>query len=191
MTSLTPEPPITAIELVAVGEVDTRILHELGPGLERRFHVDINLGEPIPLESGWFDQERGQYRAGPILDRITELRGMGFDDLALKTLGVVDADIYATNLDFIFGQAIVGGCCGIIGLARLRPEFYQERPDPELFARRVLIEAVHEIGHATGLDHCPNRACVMNFSRTIHDSDRKGPDLCNECRALIGPGTPR
>jgi predicted Zn-dependent protease len=25
----------------------------------------------------------------------------------------------------------------------------------------------------------------MNFSRTIQDSDRKGPDFCDRCQAIV------
>lgn len=185
MTFLIPEPPVRALELIAVGDVEPSILRELRPELERRFDVEVRVGDPIPIDPDWFDEERKQYRAGPILDRITELSCATLGDPAYKSLGIIDADIYAPNISFIFGQAIVGGCCGIIGLARLRPEFYQKSPDHRLFARRTLIEAVHEIGHAAGLEHCPNETCVMNFSRTIQDSDRKGPDLCDRCQRFI------
>lgn len=171
---------VKGIELVAIGKVEHSILQELIPELHRRFQAKVTLGDPIPLDPDWYDSSRNQYRAGPILDQLLDRQSAG-----TRTLGVVDADIFAPNLNFIFGQAIVGGCCALIGLARLRPEFHQEEANPDLFARRTLIEAVHELGHVAGLDHCPDKHCVMNFSRTIQDSDRKGPDFCQRCQTLI------
>ncbi len=180
MTLPAPETLITGIELVAVGPVESSLLGGLYPGLSRRFETTVTLGEPIPLATEWLDTTRNQYRAGPILDVLVDnQRGN------TKTLGVVDADIFAPDVNFIFGQAIVGGCCALIGLARLRPEFYHKKPSPKILARRILIEAVHELGHTGGLDHCRNQLCVMHFSRTIQDSDRKGPDFCPRCRAQI------
>lgn len=173
----TPEITTQRIELVAIGSVDPAVLEGVTPGLVQRFRITTTRGQPIPIDPNWFDPTRNQYLAGPILDAIVdEQRGN------TKILGVVDADIYAPGLNFIFGQAIVGGCCALIGLARLRPEFHQQEPQPEVFARRVLIEAVHELGHTVGLDHCPDPHCVMHFSRTIEDTDRKGPDFCQLCQ---------
>lgn len=167
------------IELVPVGPLDDAVLRTLAPELEVRFHADVQLGDPIRIQPDWLDTQRNQYRAGPILDAMVDRQRPGF-----RSLGIIDADIFAPNLDFIFGQAIVGGCCAIIGLARLREEFYDREPDAERFARRTLIEAVHELGHTTGLDHCPDMHCVMYFSRTIQDSDRKGPDFCRICNPI-------
>lgn len=167
------------IELVAVGEIPDGTLESIIPGLRRRFNTNVQIGETIPTQKGWIDIERAQYRAGPILDALVRSQNDS------RRLGVIDADIFAPGLDFIFGQAIVGGCCAIIGLARLREEFYQRETDQDLFRLRTLIEAVHEIGHTTGLDHCPDPLCVMNFSREIRDSDRKGPDFCALCQAMI------
>lgn len=174
-----PELRTREIELVPVGPLNDAVLHTLVPGLKARFHANVHRGEPIRLDPDWLDTRRNQYRAGPILDAMVDRQRPGF-----RSLGIVDADIFAPNLDFIFGQAIVGGCCAIIGLARLREEFYRREPDAELFARRTLIEAVHELGHTSGLDHCPNVHCVMYFSRNIQDSDRKGPDFCPICNPL-------
>lgn len=175
-----PEAPLEGIELVAIGPVELSILQDLTPELQQRFGTEVVLGSPIILDPDWCDHSRNQYRAGPILDQLVDNQSPG-----VKTLGVIDADIFAPNLNFIFGQAIVGGCCALIGLARLRPEFHQEDPSHERFARRTLIEAVHELGHTAGLDHCPDQHCVMHFSRTIQDSDRKGPDFCGQCQTRI------
>lgn len=177
-----PESPLEGIELVAIGSVEHSILQDLSSGLQQRFATTVTIGAPIDIDPDWFDAARNQYRAGPILDELVERQSTG-----ANILGIIDADIYAPNLNFIFGQALVAGCCALIGLARLRPQFHNEAASPELFARRTLIEAVHELGHTAGLDHCPNEHCVMNFSRTIEDSDRKGPDFCPRCKDLLTP----
>jgi archaemetzincin len=173
-----PNPGRTAapIELVPVGPVDPTILDALRPELGRRFDTVVRTGVSVPLRPEWCDPTRGQYRADPILDLLVER-----EDGAHWILGIADVDLFAPGLNFIFGQATVGGCCAIIGLARLRPEFHGHSPDPDLFRRRTLTEAVHELGHIAGLKHCPNPECVMHFSHTLEDTDRKGPDFCDRC----------
>ena len=84
------------------------------------------------------------------------------------------------GLNFIFGLAskkIV-----IISITRLYEEFYGYKKNNQLFNKRVLTEAVHELGHAYGLNHCKNPYCVMFFSNSLVDTDRKGHKFCDDCK---------
>lgn len=167
------------IDIIAVDGVAPSLLRGLLRPLEARFDRPAATGPAIPPRPDWYDPERGQYRADRILD-----------DLAAETeepdawiLAVVDADLYAPGLNFIFGQATVGGCCAVIGLSRLRDgRDGGRRVDDERFRSRVLTEAVHELGHVAGLGHCSSPRCVMYFSNTLIETDRKGPDFCERCR---------
>ncbi len=170
-----PNAPVS-IGLVPIGTVDADVLHRLRADLPPRFAAPVRHGEAIALRPEWYDASRRQYQADAILDALVAAKHT--DEW---TLGIVDADLFVPGLNFIFGQATVGGCCAVIGLARLRGEFYDESTRPDRFHRRVLIEAVHELGHIAGLDHCPDPSCVMHFSETIEDTDRKGTDFCPRC----------
>ncbi|WP_081825254.1 matrixin family metalloprotease [Persephonella sp. IF05-L8] len=59
-----------------------------------------------------------------------------------------------------------------------------------IFIGRITKEAVHEIGHTLGLGHCPDPECVMHFSNSIVDTDRKSYFFCSVCyqkvKAAIG-----
>jgi archaemetzincin len=94
---------------------------------------------------------------------------------------VVDVDIFSSGLNYVFGEAYVPGNAALISLWRLKPEFYRENAGTNVFAVRMLKEAVHELGHTLGIQHCPKSYCVMHFSNSIFDTDKKQTLLCDQC----------
>jgi archaemetzincin len=54
-----------------------------------------------------------------------------------------------------------------------------------LFRARLVKEAVHELGNTLGLEHCPDRSCVMYLSNSPADTDRKGEAHCSRCAARL------
>jgi archaemetzincin len=110
---------------------------------------------------------------------------MGRKELTIyeRILGIIDLDLYVSKLNFVFGEARQR--VAIISLTRLRNEFYNLPKDETLFRKRVFTEAVHELGHTYGLRHCVNPNCVMFFSNTLTDTDKKGPDFCQRCKNKV------
>ncbi|MEA2005134.1 MAG: hypothetical protein U9O50_02570 [Acidobacteriota bacterium] len=47
------------------------------------------------------------------------------------------------------------------------------------------MEAVHELGHTYGLSHCPDAKCVMHFSNSLLDTDKKSASFCTHCHKLL------
>ncbi len=85
-------------------------------------------------------------------------------------------DLTVPGLNFVFGLADPARGAAVISLARLYPEFYGQPRDPRRFKERAVKEAVHELGHLLGLGHCPDPACVMSFSNSLADTDRRVRD---------------
>ncbi|NKE72819.1 hypothetical protein MNODULE_18880 [Nitrospiraceae bacterium HYJII51-Mn-bac16s-1-B09] len=101
-----------------------------------------------------------------------------------RVLGVVALDLYAADLNFVFGEADSREGVAVVSVARLKPEFYGLPPDDALLHLRLLKEAVHELGHTYGLGHCPDLTCVMHFSNELKETDQKGESFCPECALL-------
>ena len=97
-----------------------------------------------------------------------------------RVLGVVDADIFASGLNYVFGEAYVSGRAALVSLWRLKPEFYREKVDIAVFISRTLKEAVHELGH-NWVSNIARSFCVMHFSNSIFDTDKKQSLLCDQC----------
>ena len=165
------------IVLVAVGEVDKKIIEALKHDLNKAFKKQITIGKGMPHPNYAFNKKRNQYLSTSILKTIVGNKEYATDE---KILGIIDYDLYVPKLNFVFGEA--SRRAAIISLTRLRHQFYGLPEDQILFRRRVLTEAVHELGHTYGLGHCRNSHCVMFFSNSLIDTDMKGPDFCERCK---------
>lgn len=148
----------------------------LATELDRRLGVTCTLGAPLRLEPYWCDPDRGQFASNRIVDALVqrfEMERYDMDDTWM--LGITAADIFAEDRTFVFGEATLGGCCALVSTARL-----EDRLD------RLTIEAIHELGHVGGLDHCNSPECVMTPSPDIAGIDAKSPELCEHCAEELG-----
>ncbi|RLI79900.1 archemetzincin [Archaeoglobales archaeon] len=162
------------IAIQPIGFVNQKVLGFLKDALSEIFG-DVVLLNPIEIPKECYNKDRRQYFSTCILFRLGTLS---------VTLAVIEHDIYANNLNFVFGEAELNGKRAIISLYRLKPELYGQKND-YLFKLRALKEAMHELGHVFGLKHCDNRHCVMFFSNSIVDTDIKDWKYCKDCLNVL------
>ena len=169
------------IGILSIGQVAPEALMKLAQGLVKIFPdtaCSVIEGSLSVLDHA-LDKKRNQYNSGVLLNevRVFVAKKEGYHIV----LGVVDVDIFSAGLNYVFGEAYVPGRAALISLLRLRPEFSHENADTAVFTLRALKEAVHELGHTLGVQHCPKSFCVMHFSNSIFDTDKKQSLLCDQC----------
>jgi archaemetzincin len=167
------------VELVEVGDVP--------PGLA----AALLAGLPPPLTAGGAarlalelepcrDRTRAQTDGACLLRRLPSPSADGL------LLALTGEDLFLPALTYVFGVSELGAGRGLLSWARLRPQ--GEEPADGAWrrlVRRVTTEAVHELGHALGLVHCPVAACAMHRTLWPEAIDLKEPAYCPTCRAAI------
>jgi archaemetzincin len=172
---------VFSVRLVSVGSLPPALLGFLQEPLTRELGAAVRMGGNLPLP-GACPEGLGQCQGAPFLAALAAARPPGDEVI----LGVTGVDLTVPGLNFVFGLADPESRAAIISLARLYPEFYGQPRDPGRFKARAVTEAVHELGHLLGLGHCLDPACVMSFSNSLADTDRKGPGFCQACREKLG-----
>ena len=167
------------IKIIPFEEILQSILDKIKKGLVSTFNFQVEISREEKLPAYAFNRFRNQYRSDLLLEFLEKnFRG--------RIIGITKEDLYAEGLNFVFGQAKLKGRVAILSIARLDPRFFHQPENQELFEERVEKEAIHEVGHMLGLTHCNTKGCVMNFSNTVGDVDKKTKFLCDKCRRQIG-----
>ena len=193
MTGEAKHPPLSAeaprsaralcsgVEIIPLASPPPALLDRVASGLRISLGCPVRVAAPRELPPAAFEPRRGQYNASTILDA---LRASSSAVGRSKLLAVTDVDLFVSGLNFVFGQADLSGSTAAMSLARLPNQFYALPPDDGLFAERAVKEALHELGHTLGLVHC-KLPCVMYFSNSLTDTDRKSAALCAVCRGRL------
>ncbi|MGE5413512.1 MAG: archaemetzincin family Zn-dependent metalloprotease [Syntrophomonadaceae bacterium] len=161
--------PVVAV--VVIGDVPRSTIEPLAPVLRETFDAEIVVAPDLVLPAAAWNASRRQWSSTKILDALASAKRPEWERL----LGIVDADLYVPDLNFVFGEADPRRGVAVFSLARLRAG-----ADAALLSRRAATEAVHELGHTYGLSHCEKPTCVMWFSNTLSESDGKGTRFCPE-----------
>lgn len=172
------KPAVIAVQ--ALGPVKAERLAVVKQGLEQAFGVTVELRKTIPLpKSAWY-APRARYRADTLLDHLHETAG----PKPPVVIGITEKDISCTkdeHVDWgIFGLGELDGRTCIVSTFRLGARGADEKKLRE----RLRKVAIHEVGHVTGLPHCPKAGCVMQDAEASIDTvDRESGDFCEECKA--------
>jgi archaemetzincin len=133
---------------------------------------ELETDEELHLDpaevKGAYNTLRRQYNASKLLNYLIGRFQVHGDALSLW---IVSDDLYVAGMNFVFGLAHSGNAA-VLSTHRL--------DSLEL----VHKEAIHEMGHVLGLQHCTND-CVMQFSNSLDEAKAKPATLCERCRSLL------
>ncbi len=152
----------------------------------KKVGVDVTIdvwSEPTHPPMQCFDWSRTQYYSPCILEWLHSSIASRITRYLVIGLGYLDA--YSSGLNFVFGEAAPRLRVASVYTKRLNPRFYGEGMDWNLYVERVAKEIVHESGHLLGLHHCSDPGCVMSFSNSVWDVDRKTRFFCRRCSSKL------
>ncbi len=167
----------TQLRIVPINAIDPAFLARLALCLEERFLYRIEVERPLDVPGSALNSSRGQMFLSTLTTKIARRYPQGEG----MQLAVTEFDLYKTSHRYIFGDADEQRGVAVVSLHRLRGEFYGEERDDNMLFQRTLKEAVHELGHASGLRHCYNARCAMYYSNSIFETDNKMSHLCEVC----------
>jgi archaemetzincin len=120
---------------------------------------------------GAYNARRGQYNASKLLNKLIRRAAKAESNEHFLALWILSDDVYVEGMNFVFGVAHAGKAA-VLSAHRLES------------LELVNKEAIHEMGHVLGLQHCSNE-CVMQFSNSLEAAKSKPATLCEHCRSII------
>jgi archaemetzincin len=189
--------PADHISVLPLGQVSPVLLTKLETALSVTFDVPLDRLRPEELPPVAYNAMRGQYNSAAVLDYlVAEFSPKPPAATSFRPgrlLAVTESDLYADSMSYVFGEADPANRVCIVSLARLGEVEVKDKVkspldlnlDLNLLCVRAIRESVHELGHTYGLAHCSDPTCVMHFSHSLEESDRRSCNFCPDCRRKL------
>ena len=140
----------------------------------RKIYPHIEILKPIPFPENSYYKPRNRYRADTIIKYLQKNTEAG--DV---TLALTNKDISVTkgkNADFgVMGLGYKPGRACVASSFRLN----KRKKDKQFYK-----VAIHELGHTQGLNHCPEKTCLMRDAEGGNPTDEE-KDFCQKCKTFL------
>jgi archaemetzincin len=187
------------VDLVPAGGVSLHLLSAIGQAVDAALGTSHRIAAPLAMPVDW--RTKPGMRSGAVLDALLA-RAQAADAESVDAeavdaeanpgaagallLAVTGAALVDDGGRIVFGEAVVGGRCAVLGLGGLDRG---RRCSETVLTDRARKAAVHEAAHAVGLEHCADPTCVMYPARNIADVDRKAMGFCTRCSMDLAHAT--
>jgi predicted Zn-dependent protease len=168
------------ILLIPLGKVLVDVLEEIAVALRKVYQVHVRIGRSEEPDTPSYSDERRQFIAEKLLALVASRKR----DSLVAVLGVVDADMFAGEKNFVFGVHTVERISAVLALTRLREEFYKKPAKRELFLRRAVTEAIFQVGLALGVE-CHQKKCALQPTTGLWKLDEKPQSFCSDCQTQV------
>ena len=154
-------------------EFDDALLEKVREFTSIYFNREVRLQELVPMPKKAYDKKRDQYNGSIVLKQL----GRNMPKDALARVGITMADLYSSDLNFVFGLGSPQLKAGIYSFHRYTQTYTGHKKHNTLL-RRVLKVVSHEIGHIFFINHCIFYECGMNGSNSLQEADSRPMVLC-------------
>ena len=173
--------PVVAIQPLGIA-LDPAELDAVSQAIAAFYAVDVRVLPAVALPQAAFYPPRTRYRAERLLDFLVNRAPAE----ARVNLGLTAVDISTTKEPYVdwgvLGLATVDGRSAVLSSFRCK----RASRGPSHVRERFAKTAVHELGHAFGLEHCPTTGCIMHDGEgSVLTTDTES-DLCAESRRRLG-----
>jgi archaemetzincin len=173
------------IYLVALGEFPAGLADEVGRAIRAEYGLEVVRLRELALPAAAYYPPRRRYRAEKLAVFLQHQLPRDAPARA-RILGLTSVDISTTKGKYedwgVFGLAEIGGRPGVVSSFRLR----RGSRNAAHLSFRLRSAAVHEVGHALGLQHCRESRCAMlDAEGSIQNTDKGTGHLGPGCRAKL------
>ncbi|WP_456431936.1 hypothetical protein [Thermosulfuriphilus sp.] len=167
--------PAKRIIIVPLGSLAANCLERLREMISTLTSFPVDFGPSLPPPLPAFNPVKRKFYSHFLIEYLRQRLPQG--DILI---GLADVDIYSESRENILSEVQYLQQAGIISLSQLKEFLFGERPEA-LLCERLAKEALHILGHLSGLGHCPHLRCVMYPSRGVMETDYKQLGFCPEC----------
>ncbi len=168
------------VQILPFTGTDSLLVRKLQKGLQSYLTADITIGAFKPLPDYAFYKPRSRY----IADSLLVFLSLVNPDKEGKIIGITDKDISTRKGDIEnWGILGLGSCPGytcVISTFRAG----RQKVARAVYIQRIIVLALHELGHTYGLQHCATASCIMKDAGGKMNLD-DGNSYCDKCRNFL------
>ncbi|MCP3899459.1 MAG: archaemetzincin family Zn-dependent metalloprotease [Desulfobacteraceae bacterium] len=162
-----------------IGDIPLWVSEKIAKEVQSFFGFQTQINVLIDNIDFAFDKDRDQYSSSKILDLLDKKA----PDDCVKVVAITEKDLFIPILTYVYGEARLNGRPCIVSIDRLVTGLELEVVSKGY--KRIVKEAIHELGHTFNLRHCKDPICLMHYCRNLEDVDRKSNHYCRYCNILL------